>query len=117
MITATKFAVNSGTPEVGGALLPVPGVGWGPGEELDDDTAAMLHKSVWQQLTEQLGADIFICTQGFPMLDGEHKSELVQFFRVTEFTTNVAQLSSMGGLHVRLSLLAGPHGDSSGPHT
>ena len=73
MITVTKFAVNSGTPDVGfwdfgGALLPVSGasrdgIGWGPGEELDDDTAATLHKSVWQQLTEQAGADIFICTQ------------------------------------------------------
>ena len=65
MITVTKFAANSGTPEAGcrdfgGALLPVPGVDRGPGEELDD---AMLHKSVWQQLTEQFGADIFICTQ------------------------------------------------------
>ena len=71
MITVTKFAVNSGTPDVGlwdfgGALLPVPGassdvIGWGP--EIDDDAAATLHKSVWQQLTEQAGADIFICTQ------------------------------------------------------
>ena len=68
MITVTKFAANSGTPEAGcrdfgGALLPVPEVDWGPGEELDDDAAATLHKSVWQQLTEQFGADIFISTQ------------------------------------------------------
>jgi len=88
----------------------------GCGPEIDDDTAATLHKSVWQQLTEQAGADIFSCTQGFPTLDGEHPSELVQFFIVTEFTTNVAHLSSMeAASHVRLSLLAGPHGDS-GPH-
>ena len=50
------------------------------------------------------------------MPDGEHDSALVQFLLMTESKTNVAQLSSMGGLHVRLSLLDGPHGDP-GPHT
>ena len=88
MITATKFAVNSGAPDVSfgdfdGALLPVPGasrdmigwgplevaeasrdaIGWGPVEELDGDTAATLHKSVRQQLNVQAGADLFICAQ------------------------------------------------------
>ena len=54
MITATKFAVNSGVPDVDV-------IGWGP--EIDDATAATLHKSVWQQLTEQAGVDIFNSTQ------------------------------------------------------